>query len=180
MASRNTLDIEEDFYASGCTVHDAYKRFIIEDKVEGGHYKIYLHSNGLCYLTLASTHPIIKQNLAISSVEFPIQRMSNKVSGKRKRGSQYLQSDSHLCTVNTDDGRKFTLRAGVNAKLAEINRKLLELPDLIKSPTMGYMAIFITRCVDLESGASIPKNWILEEDFLKNQEEEKKLLQQST
>jgi len=125
MGSRITLDIEEDFYASGCFVHDAFKRFLIKDKFEEGHYKIYLHSNGLCYLTLAPTHPIIKEDLAITTVEFPIERLNNKVAGKRKRGSQFLNGDSHLCTVKTDNGRKFRLRAAVHAKLAEINRKLI-------------------------------------------------------
>jgi len=34
---------------------------------------------------------------------------------------------------------------------------------------MGYLAVFITRSVDIDRGGPIPNDWISENDFLKNE-----------
>jgi hypothetical protein len=88
------------------------------------------------------------------------------VSGKRKRGCETLQSSSKLCTVHTECGKSFDVRACVDGKLAELNKRLNQAPQEIKkSPNRGYFAIFITKYVDLEVNP-VPTGWIPEQDFL--------------
>ncbi len=84
VSSTFVLDIEEEFYASGCHVHDAFKRYFLEDKSTGGHYQVHLHSNGLCYLTLAPTHPLIKDNYVIKSVEYTVSKRETGETGREE------------------------------------------------------------------------------------------------
>jgi len=171
------MDIEEDFYASGCVTHDPFRRYCVEDTTpdEGGeHYLVHLHSNGLCYLALAPTHPL--NNLEIQSVEYVAQRLQNKVSGKRKRGSQLIHSSTHLCTITTapkDGGKSYKVRSCVEGKLLEINTRLLTNPQEVTNPLRGYMAIFETKLVAEEGGVpKVPSSWVAEEQcFLPSKSE---------
>lgn len=51
----------------------------------------------------------------------------------------------------------------MEGKLAELNKRLTNYPEEILSPLRGYLAIFMTKWVDV---ATVPKTWISEQDFL--------------
>ena len=66
------------------------------------------HSNKICLITLAPTHPVLAHNLSINKVNFEVSkkvdRKSNKTSGKSKKGGQALETTSVLAIVETDGG----------------------------------------------------------------------------
>jgi len=164
------MGIEEDFYASGCVTHDPFTRYFVEDATldeSRGHYLVHLHSNGLCYLALAPTHPL--NHFEIQSVEYVAQRLQNKVSGKRKRGSQLIHSSTHLCSITTaakDGGKSYKIRSCVEGKLLEINTRLLTNPQEVKNPLRGYLAIFETKFVAEEGGVpGVPSSWVEEKQY---------------
>lgn len=53
----------------------------------------------------------------------------------------------------------------MEGKLAEVNKRLFTTPEEVKSKTRGYLAIFMTKYIDLEV-TPLPNTWISEEDFL--------------
>ena len=73
------------------------------------------HSNKICLITLAPTHPVLAQNLSINKVNFEVSkkvdRKSNKTSGKSKKGGQALETTSVLAIVETNSGR-FPVKVG--------------------------------------------------------------------
>uniref|UniRef100_A0A8C3YMX7 Uncharacterized protein n=1 Tax=Catagonus wagneri TaxID=51154 RepID=A0A8C3YMX7_9CETA len=52
------------------------------------------HSNRICVITLAGSHPVLQSGKTIKSISYQIStkcsRLQNKVSGKFKRGAQFL------------------------------------------------------------------------------------------
>lgn len=107
------------------------------------------HSNRVCVITLAPSHPIVLENKSVKQVDYQItekvNRLDNKVSGKTKRGGQFLTYESPLCRVTCDDNRMFVIRAGFNGRLLEVNENLHSTPQLLvnKYETNGYIAIAI-------------------------------------
>lgn len=48
-------------------------------------------------------------------------RLSNKVSGKGKRGAQVVGLFSPICSIKCQDGSLYTIPIGVRGKLSEVN-----------------------------------------------------------
>ncbi|GBN88347.1 hypothetical protein AVEN_53730-1 [Araneus ventricosus] len=94
-------------------------------------------------------HPILKENLDVISVKFEsnrnVNRLSNKVSGKFKRGGQKLSERSVLCSVKCSDDREYSLYSCISGTLVEVNEKLLENPNLLKEKpwSEGYVGIIL-------------------------------------
>lgn len=67
------------------------------------------------------------------------------MSGKGKRGAQFLAPDSILCVVETEDGESYPVHAGINGKLLEINSQLVDNPSLIVDDNLscGFVAIML-------------------------------------
>lgn len=118
---------------------------------DGNDVCLLFHSNKICLVTLAKTHKVFKQNVAVKAVNFQISekldRTNNKVSGKGKRGGQHLHEKSVLCKVELEDGTVYPIEAGIKGKLIEINEDLITNPNLIvqKPDTDGYIAIIIQK-----------------------------------
>ncbi|XP_066940311.1 protein Abitram-like isoform X2 [Macrobrachium rosenbergii] len=72
-------------------------------------------------------------------------RLENQVSGKGKRGAQMIGPRSPVCKVICADGTSYTILAGVNGKLIEVNERLDTNPQLLsESPKEdGYLAIVL-------------------------------------
>ncbi|XP_064614282.1 protein Abitram-like [Liolophura sinensis] len=110
---------------------------------------ILLHSNKVCVVTVAKSHPVLAENKTITSVNFQVDggpnRMENKVSGKGKRGAQKMKADSPVCYIHCDDGSAYTLYSCVRGMLIEVNKNLVSHPSLIseKPETDGYLAIIL-------------------------------------
>lgn len=120
------------------------------------HHCVLVHSNKICLIALALTHPIIKDKKKIKKLNFhvteKVDRLENKVKGKRKQGGQHLVPNSILCYVDCEDGSKYSIRACIKGKLVEINQLLLSNPNLIveKPLAQGFIAIILPSLKDIE------------------------------
>ena len=87
------------------------------------------HSNKICLISLAPSHPIIRNRLVIDKVNLDvsknIDRKNNKTSGKSKKGGQALQNDSILVILETER-KKYKVQAVVPGKLICMNKVILE------------------------------------------------------
>ncbi|KAG7169033.1 Abitram-like [Homarus americanus] len=72
-------------------------------------------------------------------------RLDNQVSGKGKRGAQLMGLQSPVCIISCVDGTKYTVLAGVQGKLVEVNERLLSYPQLVSDhpDAEGYLAVVL-------------------------------------
>ncbi|EDV19667.1 expressed hypothetical protein [Trichoplax adhaerens] len=127
------------------------------------------HSNRICIVAVAPSHAMFQCRRKITNVDFQVtsklNRLDNKVSGKRKRGAQMVNETSPLCHITCDDGSKYTISSCVKGKLIEINELLIENPDLLaeKPCTEGFIAVILPRKVNRDKNGDDP---ILGDGFL--------------
>lgn len=116
---------------------------------EVGDQCIMFHSNRVCLLTLAPTHPVIAEDKRIIRIEHTfegydkIDRLASQPKGKSKKGSQKLQKNSPICAIVCDDGVKYVITACLGSKLIEINQRVCAEPNLVKRKplSLGFIAI---------------------------------------
>ena len=146
-----------------------YKRYYKVQSNQEDHL-ILLHSNRICLLSIAPSHPIIRNDLKIENLEFkvgnprkPIDRLSNKVSGKGKKGGQSVDENAILCVINCENGSKFIIRSCVRGTLIEINPLVVQTPALLseKPFSKGHIAVIMPKLPD---GLERLKNELLTED----------------
>ncbi|BFG29054.1 hypothetical protein CerSpe_153280 [Prunus speciosa] len=130
---------------------------------------IYRHANGLCVIGLAPTHVAFKDEGGITAVDFNVgksDRSGIKVTGKRKKNAQHLESNSALCKVCSKDAT-YIVRCCVKGSLLEVNDRLIKQPELLNSAAdrEGYIAIIMPK----------PADWLKVKDSLLGLEEYKKL-----
>lgn len=113
--------------------------------------RILFHSNKLCVITLSPAHPVLSNKSQVIDVNFQVtdkcNRFLNTVSGKRKRGAQWLNPESAICIVTTSDDQVYVIRSSIRGSLIEVNDKLHHSPYLLtKMPeTEGYIAIVMVK-----------------------------------
>ncbi|XP_068090683.1 protein Abitram [Hyperolius riggenbachi] len=109
------------------------------------------HSNRICVVTLAECHPALQNGKTISSINYQISancsRLQNKVSGKSKRGAQFLTELAPLCRITCSDGEEYTVYSCIRGRLLEVNENILHNPELLqKKPTSdGYIAVVLPK-----------------------------------
>lgn len=116
---------------------------------EVGDQCIMFHSNRICLLTIAPTHPVIALNKSVEKIDFTfdgydrIDRTTSQPKGKNKKGSQKLQKNSPVCSIICSDESKYVVTACMGAKLLEINQLLCSKPGLVKERplSLGFIAI---------------------------------------
>lgn len=116
---------------------------------EVGDQCIMFHSNRICLITLAPSHPILAENKTVIKVEHEfeghqkIDRLATKPQGKSKKGGQKLQKNSPICAIICSDGSRYVITACLTSKLIEINESIVANPDLIKLRPLssGFIAI---------------------------------------
>ncbi|XP_075234214.1 protein Abitram-like isoform X1 [Lycorma delicatula] len=132
-------------------------RYSLDVGMPNGDYCILLHSNRICIITIAPSHPLRSQNKNITKLDFQIStnidRLNNHVSGKLKRGAQVLQqSSSPLFFVECSDGTIYKLCACIPGKLVEINDAIIKDPNLLikDSCNTGFIAIILPSIRNFE------------------------------
>ncbi|XP_050139064.1 uncharacterized protein LOC126615294 isoform X2 [Malus sylvestris] len=118
------------------SVESNFVSYFAPDFMKPGHDQyIYRHANGLCVIGLAPTHVALKEEGGITAVDFNVgksDRSGIKVTGKRKKNAQHLESNSALCKVCTNDAT-YIVRCCVKGSLLEVNDRLIKQPDLLNS-----------------------------------------------
>lgn len=109
---------------------------------------VLLHSNRICLISLAPSHPVIAGKLGITKVNLEVSkntdRKTNKTKGKSKKGGQNLEACSTLAILETDHS-EFSVQAVVPGKLICINQAVLKQPDLLvtQHDSQGHLAIVL-------------------------------------
>ncbi|KAM6899358.1 protein Abitram [Xenentodon cancila] len=128
------------------------------------------HSNRICVVTLAETHPVLQNGRGIKSINYQISsncsRLNNKVSGKSKRGGQFLTDFAPLCRITCSDETEYTVYSCIRGRLLEVNENILETPNLLleKPSTEGYIAVILPK---FEESKSITESLLSREAFEK-------------
>eukprot|EP00064_Thunnus_orientalis_P014062 superscaffoldBa00002393_g14103 len=126
------------------------------------------HSNRLCVITLAETHPVLQNGRTVKNINYQISngcsRLNNKVSGKSKRGGQFLTDFAPLCRITCTDETEYTIYSCIRGRLLEVNENILETPALLleKPSTEGYIAVILPK---FEESKSITENLLSREEF---------------
>lgn len=119
-------------------------------------HMILMHSNRIAVCCLAPSHPVLdKSKYKIEKVEY-LQDVADEMSGKHKHNAKNVNINQPLCklyaknlhpTDNELADRYFLICANLNAKLLEINEKLVIQPDLIQNKpfTEGFVAILMPK-----------------------------------
>ncbi|XP_032868109.1 protein Abitram [Amblyraja radiata] len=126
------------------------------------------HSNRICVITVAESHPVLQSTNKIKSISYQISancsRLQNKVSGKSKRGGQFLTELSPLCRIMCENGEEYTIYSCIRGRLLEVNENILQNPSLLqeKPSTEGYIAIVLPK---FEESKSITQDLINQEMY---------------
>lgn len=91
---------------------------------------VHMHSNRLCVVGVAESHPVMQEELV--SVEFAQNVLDSRVTGKKKKGGQFMQPKTVLCVLKCKSGREFTLYSCIRGSLIEVNERLQKEPQLLK------------------------------------------------
>lgn len=130
---------------------------------------VLVHSNKICVICLAETHPIIRDRKKVLSVDYQfddVNRLCNKVSGKGKRGGQNLASDALLCRISCEDGSQYFVPCGLKCQLLETNDSLKNTPNILSEKPLsdGYIAIVMPK---LKEYPEEMKMLLSKDEFLK-------------
>lgn len=126
------------------------------------------HSNRICVITLAESHPIFQNGRKIKNINYQISdgcsRLKNKVSGKSKRGGQFLTEFAPLCRITCTDEQEFTIFSCIRGRLLEVNEVILNKPDLLmeKPSTEGYIAVILPK---FEESKSVTEGLLTREQY---------------
>ncbi|XP_035175677.1 protein Abitram isoform X1 [Oxyura jamaicensis] len=122
----------------------------------------------ICVITLAEAHPLLQTGKTIKSVNYQISpncsRLQNKVSGKSKRGAQFLTELAPLCRISSTDGEEYTIYSCIRGRLIEVNENILSNPAILqeKPSTEGYIAVVLPK---FEESKSITQGLLTQEEY---------------
>lgn len=130
------------------SVTDRYftRRYILNvDDIENNDIMLLIHSNRITLLALAPSHYFFKTrgeykiNFSVGKID----RLSNSVKGKGKKGGQILTPKSVICKIEFGEDNSFTVPCCVKGTLIEVNEGLVNNPELLKEfpDSDGYIAI---------------------------------------
>lgn len=135
----------DDILAFPSVVDRFYEQFLYKYQKDEDHL-VLAHSNGIVLVQLAPKHPVFKSGIAEVRYDVgQIDRSNNEVKGKSKRGGLVLQERTQLAVVRGKDGHEYKVVSCLPGKLVEVNKGLLENPDLLKSEGDGYIAIILPK-----------------------------------
>ncbi|KAJ0402086.1 hypothetical protein ATCC90586_000271 [Pythium insidiosum] len=102
---------------------------------------VHMHSNRLCVVGVANSHPAMKEEIA--SIEFTPNVLESRVSGKKKKGGQFMLPETIICHIRCKSGASYAIRSCIRGTLLELNDALLENPHLLQEKHLsdGYLVI---------------------------------------
>lgn len=145
------------------------KRYILNvDGIKNNDIMLMFHSNRITLLSLAPSHFFFKKNdnYKINFVIGKIDRLSNSVKGKGKKGGQLLTAKSVICKIEYNDGESFDVPSCMKGTLIEVNEELVKHPKLLKEmpDSNGFIAIILSSIAISEATKS---ELLSHEDYLK-------------
>lgn len=106
------------------------------------HQCLHVHSNGICVLSVAPSHPMLQPPQTIKSINYRSHDakslVDTAVQGKRKHGAVFMTPRDMVCTVTLGDDSSVTFYACIRASVIEVNRRLVDRPELLGTPA-GYV-----------------------------------------
>ncbi|TDH65318.1 hypothetical protein CCR75_006545 [Bremia lactucae] len=123
---------------------------------------VHMHSNRLCVVGLAEAHPALQEELV--SVEFAKNVLKSRVTGKKKKGGQFMQPNTVLCTLKCKSGHEYTLYSCIRGSLIEVNERLIKEPNLLntKHHSDAYLVIIQPKKVEV---AEIQESLLSKEEY---------------
>ncbi|PAA54010.1 hypothetical protein BOX15_Mlig011236g2 [Macrostomum lignano] len=137
-------------YLDGMLATDPVSRYYTRYETADGHVTVLVHSNRLLVLCLGLKHPVVTAGPAgLTAVDFG-QRADSRVSGKRKRGGQFLRQGGQVCELRLSGSAHQPVRCPVSGKLIEVNPRLAAEPSLaVTEPVgQGYLCILAPSLSD--------------------------------
>ena len=102
------------------------------------HQCLHVHSNGVCVLSVAPTHPMLQPPLRVEDIAYRTHDSKNlmqtSVQGKRKSGAVFVVPRDMICTITLSDGSSVKLYACIRGSVIEINHRLIDRPELLGTP----------------------------------------------
>ena len=165
-----SIDLQDKSIYKSFTDRYFSKRYILNvNGIENNDIMLMFHSNRITLLCLAPSHFFFKKNdtYKLNFTVGKIDRLTNSVKGKGKKGGQFLTPQSPLCKVEWSDGTEFKIPCGMKGTLVEINENLIKNPELLREQpdSDGFIAIMLSSIAVSEA----TKNELLtHEEYLKH------------
>lgn len=144
------------------------ERYIVDDRGGKEDHLLLFHTNRICIITLAPSHPVFKRKiLKIDYVIGNVDRTKNKISGKGKKGGQYLQENSIICKIICEDEYVYKVKSYIKGKLIEVNENILQDPSLfLRAPCAeGFLAITLPNITQIDMWKN---KYLTKEQYEKN------------
>lgn len=144
-------DGEERVARRGTMIERYYTELFACDvmgKPEEDHY-VHMHSNRLCVVGVAPSHPVMREE--ILEVVFTPHVLESRVTGKKKRGGQFILPHTILCNIKCASGKTYAIRGCMRGTLLEFNAGLLTTPKLLqdKHESDGYLVIIQPKTTEI-------------------------------
>ncbi|TDG48189.1 hypothetical protein AWZ03_005364 [Drosophila navojoa] len=131
----------------------------------GAPYQVLYHSNRICLICLAPTHPAYGEGIASVSYDVGnMDRSQNVVKGKSKKGGMILQADTTLALLTTETGTVYKIPSCIRGKLVEVNTALqTDAKQLHQAAEgAGYFAILLPK---IENCSDIISNLLTQQQY---------------
>ncbi|XP_045504005.1 protein Abitram [Colias croceus] len=171
MVSNILESIDADSIINHKSFTDRYfaKRFIVNfNGIKNNDIMLMFHSNRIALLCLAPSHFFFKSNkkyklnFSVGNVD----RLSNSVKGKSKKGGQMLTPKSIICKIEYEDGSGIDVPCCMKSTLIEVNEELVVNPELLKKKpdADGFIAIMLSS---IAISDATKKELLTYEDYVK-------------
>lgn len=116
------------------------------------HQSLCVHSNGICVLGVLASHPQLQPPLTATNVAFRSHDSKDLLNmaqtrGKKKKGAIFVSPRDMVSEIEVSDGSSFTVYGCVRASVIEVNKRLVERPELLGTPE-GYLAVMMPKVAE--------------------------------
>ncbi|XP_055525790.1 protein Abitram [Wyeomyia smithii] len=148
IGGKTVPSIENEFVPDYPSIVDRFftRYYYVHPSKQTEPHLVLFHSNRVCLIGLASNHEAFSRGIKSVSFEVgKIDRSQNQVSGKKKSGGMIVQADSTLALVTCNDGHVFKVRGCVQGKLIEVNQRIIQGVELLRTEGYGYVAVVMPK-----------------------------------